>query len=149
MSLHERRTIFVKINGSLCDRIFCIGTVGEFAGALKDLRPPVRLDHRLQQQLDDLGMKIAANQHLDGRTDERHVIRWNGSVDVNYALGQYERNEVGINSREGLRHWEGQELDVGSPKQGFDRRRVRRTDNPHDIQLAVLQRFDCRISGER
>src|SRR5215831_15395552 len=64
MSLHERRTILVKIGSGRGNQIFGVGPIGEFAAAVENIRPAMDFLHCLQQELDNLRVKIAANQNL-------------------------------------------------------------------------------------
>src|SRR6516225_8148829 len=74
MPLPKRRAVFVKIDSGRCNGIFCVGAVGEFTAALKNLTSTVYFHHCLQQQLDNFWVEIAANQHLGGGSHERHGI---------------------------------------------------------------------------
>ena len=69
--------------------------------------------HCLQQQLDDLGMKIAAHQHLGSGPDKRHVLGRNDFVYIKHTFWQHQSNEVRVNSGERLRQRKAQELNVG------------------------------------
>src|SRR5262249_5563232 len=66
--------ILVKIDSSRSDGIFRVGAIREFTTALKECTRAMCLDHRLQQELDDFRMQIAANQYLGGSPYERDVI---------------------------------------------------------------------------
>src|SRR6516162_10726956 len=102
MPLHKRRTVFVKIDSGRCNGIFCVGAVGEFTGALKNLTSTMYFHHCLQQQLDNFRMKIATYQYLRGRPNELHVIGWDVSLNINHTLWQFQRSEVGEKTGESL-----------------------------------------------
>src|SRR5215471_12434306 len=113
MPLHKGRTVFVKIRSRRCNGIFYIGAVGEFADALKNIRPTMYFYHCLQQELYNFRMKIAAYQYLRGGSDELDVIRWDVSVNVNHTLWQDQPSEVGENTSEGFRHWQTHNANIG------------------------------------
>src|SRR5215510_5203058 len=92
MSLHKRRTVFVKINGSRSNGIFGVGAIRKFTAALKDCPRAMCFDHRLQQELDNFRMQIAADQHFGGGSDEWHVSGRDVSVNINDTSRQYQRN---------------------------------------------------------
>src|SRR5215831_17874036 len=102
MPLHERRTVFVKINGGLGNGILRVCSIGKFTAVLKNLRTAVRLNHCLQQQIDNLRVKITADQNLGRGAEKRDVLGWDNSINVDYALWKHQLNEVGINSNEGI-----------------------------------------------
>src|SRR6516165_8245142 len=113
MPLHKRRTVFVKIDSGRCNGIFCVGAVGEFTGALKNLTSTMYFHHGLQQELDNFRMKIATYQYLRGGSEELDVIRWDVSVNINHTLWQYQPSEVGENTSESFRHWQTHNANIG------------------------------------
>jgi hypothetical protein len=74
--LHKRRAVFVKIDSCRGNRIFDIGTVREFTGALKDIWPIMHFCHCLQEKLDNFWMKVATYQYLGSGPDKWHVMGW-------------------------------------------------------------------------
>ena len=113
MPLHERRTVFVEIDGGRGYGIFCVVTIWKFIGLLKDPTGAMRLDHRLQQELDNFRMEVAANQQLGGGSYEWHVSGWNVSVNINYTARQYQPNEFWKYNGEGLCRWKAHDADAG------------------------------------
>src|SRR6516162_7573363 len=113
MPLHVRRTVFVKIDGGRSNGVFGVGAIRKFIAALKDCTRPMRLDHRLQQELDNFWMQIAANQHLGGGSYEWHVSRRDVSVKINYTSRQHQPNEFWEYNGEGLCRWKAHDADAG------------------------------------
>jgi len=111
--LHVRRTVLVKIDGGRGNRIFGVGTIREFATALENFTRAVCLYHRLQQELDNFRMEVAANQQLGGGSYEWHVSGWNVSVNINYTARQYQPNEFWKYNGEGLCRWKAHRADAG------------------------------------
>src|SRR6516162_11805061 len=130
MPLHERRTVFVKIDGGRGNGIFGVGTIREFATALEDFTRAVCLYHCLQQELDNFWMQVAANQHLGGGSYEWHVGGRDVSVNINYTLRQYQPNELREYNCESLCVWKAHEPDAGISQQGTVGRCIRRTVGP-------------------
>ena len=69
--------------------------------------------HCLQQELDNLRMKIAAYQYLCGGSEKLHVIGWDVLVDIDHTLWQHQPREVGENTGESLRHRQTHNANVG------------------------------------
>src|SRR5215467_4153315 len=113
MPLHERRTVFIKIDGGRGNGIFGVGTIWKFTTALKDCTRGMCLGHRLQQELDNFRMQIAANQYLGRGSNEWHVSGRDVSVNINNTSRQYQPNEFGEYDRESLRHWKAHAPDAG------------------------------------
>src|SRR5262245_13071413 len=73
MPLHERRTILVKIDRGRSNQIFCIGTIREFPAASENVGTTMHLLHCLKQELDNLRMKIIANQNFRRGANELNI----------------------------------------------------------------------------
>ena len=71
------------------------------------------LYHRLQQELDNFWMQVAANQHLGGGSYEWHVSGRNVSVNISYTSRHYQPNEFREYDGEGLCSWKAHDPDVG------------------------------------
>src|SRR6516164_4195751 len=138
MPLHIGRTIFVKIDGGRGNGIFGVGTIREFATALKNCTSTVRFHHCLQHEWDDFWVQIAANQHLVGGSDKRHVMRRDMSLNIDHTLRQYQSNEFWEYDRESLRLWKAHDPSVGILQQGMDSRRIRWAKYRHRIHLAII-----------
>src|SRR6516165_10669768 len=102
MSLHKRRSVFIKIDSSRSNGIFRVSAIREFATALKDCTRAMCFDHRLQQELDDFRMQIAANQYLGGRPYERHVSWRDVPLNIDRPSPEYQSNELWENNGESL-----------------------------------------------
>src|SRR5580692_4002700 len=94
MPLQERWAILVKIARARGDGIFRVATIGEFTDVLKNLLSGMDLFHGLQQQIDDLGVKIAADQHFGVGADQLYVVRWDRRIDTDRALRQLEAGDI-------------------------------------------------------
>jgi hypothetical protein len=55
--------------------------------------------HCLQQELDNLRMKILFDQYPGRASDDWHVIGRNDLVQINHTLWQYQPNDIGIKAR--------------------------------------------------
>src|SRR5215831_12821382 len=102
MPLHKRWSVFVKISRRRGNRIFHISAIGELTGALKDICSTMSFYLCLQQELDNLRMKITSYQNFRSGSDEWYVIWWNVPVNINDTLRQYQVSEFGKNTGECL-----------------------------------------------
>src|SRR5215467_4584581 len=100
MPLHKRRTVFIKIDSGRSNGVFCVRAVREFTNALKDSARTMCFDHRLQQQLNDFRMQIAANHYLGGGPYERHIIWRDVTVHIDHPPREYQSNELWENNGE-------------------------------------------------
>src|SRR6516165_6255444 len=149
MPLHERWTVFVKIDSGRRNGIFYIRAVREFTGALKGICSTMNFYHCLQQELDNFWMKIATYQHFRSGADEWHVIGWNVSVKINNPLRQYQPSELGENTREGLCRLKAHNANVRIVEERMDGWCVRRAENPNGIHLTIVHCRNCSQSYER
>src|SRR5262249_16620145 len=149
MPLHERRTVLVKIDGGRGYGIYGVVAIWKFIGLLKDATGAMRLDHRLQQQLDNFRMQIAANQYLCRGSYEWHVSRRNISVDIDDTSRQDQPNEFRKYDGERLCGWKAHQPDARIDQHGMNSCSIRRADDPHGIHLAVMECFACCRSCQR
>jgi hypothetical protein len=86
----------------------------------------MRLDHRLQQELDNFWMQITPHQHLGGGSYEWHVGGWDVLVNINNTSRQYQPNEFREYDGERLCRWKAHEPDAGIYQQGVNSYPIRR-----------------------
>src|SRR6516165_4179221 len=149
MPLHERRTVFVEIDGGRGNGIFGVVTIWKFIGLLKDPTGAMRLDQRLQQELDNFRMQVAAYQYLSGGSYEWHVNGRDVSVNINNTSRQHQPNEFRKYDRERLRHWKAHEPDGGIYQHGMNSYAIGRAEDPHGVHLAITECFGRCRSCER
>src|SRR5580692_5803059 len=139
MPLQERWASLVKIARARGDGIFRVATIGEFAGVLKNLLAGMDLFHGLQQQIDDLGVKVAADQHFGVGADQLNVVGRDRRFDTDRALWQLEPGDIRKRARKRIRQRKVHQTDLWILQQFMNRGRARAAVVPDDVDTSLFQ----------
>ena len=100
------------------------------------------LFHGLQQQIYDLGVKIAADQHFGVGTDQLNVVGRDRRIDTDRALWQLEPGDIHKRTRERVCQRKVHQTDLWILQQFMNRGRARPAVVPDDVDFSLFQGID-------